>query len=75
MDRVRRNIMISANLDRELEAMARAVGETRSGLITRALARYMDDLDLDIARERALRHEKGETRSLTPAEMRRALAL
>ncbi len=67
--------MISANLDRELEAMAKAVGETRSGLISRALARYMDDLDLDIARERALHHERGKTRSLTPAEMRRALDL
>ncbi len=75
MDRVRRNIMISANLDRELEAMAKAVGETRSGLISRALARYMDELDLEIARERALRHERGETRALTPAEMRKALDL
>jgi predicted transcriptional regulator len=75
MDRIRRNIMIPSSLDKDLEAMAEALGETRSGLISKALARYLDSLDLEIARERARLHEKGKSKALTPAQMRKALGL
>ena len=75
MDRIRRNIMIPLSLDKDLEAMAEALGETRSGLISKALARYLDALDLEIARERAHRHEQGKSQPLTPAQMRKALGL
>ena len=75
MDRIRRNIMIPSSLDKDLEAMAEALGETRSGLISKALARYLDALDLEIARERARLHEQGKSQALTPAQMRKALGL
>ena len=73
MDRVRRNIMIPVSLDNELQAAAQTLGETRSGLISKALARYLDALDLEIALERARRHEQGKSKVLTPAQVRRAL--
>jgi hypothetical protein len=44
-------------------------------LIAKALANYLDILDLDIARERAQLLEEGETKALTPAQMRKALGL
>jgi predicted DNA-binding protein len=75
MDRIRRNIMIPVSLDNELEALAQTLGETRSGLISKALARYLDALDLEIALERARLHEQGKSQVLTPAQMRRALGL
>jgi predicted DNA-binding protein len=75
MDRIRRNIMIPLSLDNELEDMAELLGETRSGLISKALARYLDALDLEIARERARLHEQGKSKALTPAQMRKALGL
>ena len=73
MESVRRNIMIPASLDRELGAISEALGQTRSSLIAKALANYLDILDLDIARERAQLLEKGKTKALTPAQMRKAL--
>lgn len=73
MESVRRNIMIPASLDRELGAISEALGQTRSSLIAKALANYLDILDLDIARERAQLLEKGRTKALTPAQMRKAL--
>jgi len=73
MESVRRNIMIPASLDRELGAISEALGQTRSSLIAKALANYLDILDLDIARERAQLLEEGKTKALTPAQMRKAL--
>ena len=73
MESVRRNIMIPASLDRELGAISEALGQTRSSLIAKALANYLDMLDLDIARERARLLEEGKTKALTPAQMRKAL--
>ena len=67
--------MIPASLDKELDAMSEVLGETRSGLIGKALAHYFDMLDLDIARERARRIDSGKTRTMTPAEIRKALGL
>lgn len=75
MERVRRNIMIPAHLDKELDTMAEALGHTRSNVISNALSYYFDMLDLDIAKERARRIEAGKTKPLTPAELRKALGL
>ncbi len=65
--------MIPASLDRELGAISKALGQTRSSVIAKALANYLDILDLDIARERARFLEEGKTKALTPAQMRKAL--
>lgn len=73
MERVRRNIMIPASLDKELDTMSEALGDTRSSLVSKALGYYFDMLDLDIAKERARRIEAGETKPLTGADLRKAL--
>jgi predicted DNA-binding protein len=75
MERVRRNIMIPASLDRELDTMSEVLGDSRSSLVSRALSYYFDMLDLDIARDRARRLEAGKTKPLSPAELRKALGL
>jgi len=75
MESVRRNIMIPAALDKELDAMAEALGQSRSSLIAKALSNYFDMLDLDIARERARLLESGKTQPLTSAQMRKALGI
>lgn len=73
MDRVRRNIMLPASLDRELETISKTLGEKRSALISKALSYYFDFLDLEIAKQRARRFEAGESRALTSQELRKAL--
>lgn len=75
MERVRRNIMIPASLDKELDTMSEVLGDTRSSLVSRALSYYFDMLDLDIAKERARRIDAGKTTPLTPADLRKALGL
>jgi predicted DNA-binding protein len=75
MESVRRNITIPAALDRELAAVSKALGITRSSVIAKALANYLDILDLDIARERVRLLDEGKTRTLTSKQLRRPLAL
>ena len=75
MESVRRNVMIPASLDKELDAISETLGQTRSSLIAKALAYYFDILDLDIARERARLLEAGKTKPLTPAQIRKALGI
>ncbi len=67
--------MLPAGLDRELEDMAKSLGQKKSVLVAKALSHYFDILDLDIARERAQRSETGKSRELTPQELRKALGL
>jgi predicted DNA-binding protein len=67
--------MIPASLDRELDSFSEVLGESRSSLIAKALVSYFDILDLDIARERARQLDAGNTKPLTPAEIRKSLRL
>ena len=75
MASMRRNVMIPASLDKELDTISEALGQTRSSLIAKALSYYFDILDLDIARERARLLEAGKTKPLTPAQIRKALGI
>ncbi|MDD3981099.1 MAG: hypothetical protein RBT72_00845 [Spirochaetia bacterium] len=70
---VRRNIILSENLDKSLGEAATLLGEKKSGIISRALAQYLDRLDLEIARERASDYEANPASVLSAEELRRRL--
>jgi len=72
---VRRNIILSDELDRDIGAAAAARGEKRSRIVSKALCQYLDRLDLDLARERAEAYESGQDRGVDAAAMRERLGL
>ncbi len=59
---VRHNITIDAEVSRELENVAKELGEKKSTLIEKALTVYFDLLDLQVARKRLRDLEKGKTK-------------
>ena len=72
---VRRNIILSDSLDKSLGEAAVLLGEKKSGIVSKALAQYLDRLDLEIARERAAEYEAKPESSLGADELRRRLDL
>lgn len=64
---VRHNITLDEEVSRELETMARELGEKKSFIIEKALTAYFDLLDLKIARQRLKDLEKGKDKVI-PAE-------
>jgi predicted DNA-binding protein len=72
---VRRNIVLSSELDRELNATAKLLGRKRSAIVAKALSFYLDYVDLGLAKERALRYESGDDAGLTADELRAELGL
>ena len=72
---VRRNIILSDSLDRSLGEAAILLGEKKSGIVSKALAQYLDRLDLEVARERAVEYEATPESSLSADELRRRLDL
>ncbi len=67
MMQVRHNITLDEEVSRELETMARELGEKKSYIIEKALTAYFDLLDLKIARRRLKDLEKGKEKVI-PAE-------
>ncbi len=67
MMQVRHNITLDEEVSRELETMARELGEKKSFIIEKALTAYFDLLDLKIARQRLKDLEKGKDKVI-PAE-------
>ena len=59
---VRHNITIDAEVSKELEDLARELGEKKSTLIEKALEVYFDLLDLKIARKRLRDLEKRKSK-------------
>ncbi len=59
---VRHNITIDAEVSRELESLAKELGEKKSSLIEKALEVYFDLLDLKVARKRLKDLEKGKAK-------------
>jgi predicted DNA-binding protein len=59
---VRHNITIDAEVSRELESLAKELGEKKSSLIEKALTVYFDLLDLQVARKRLKEFEKGKAK-------------
>lgn len=72
---VRRNIVLSDEMDNELDSAARRLGRKRSELVGKALAFYLDYLDLDLARQRAAAYEAGQDKGLSAEELRKELEL
>jgi len=70
---VRRNIILSDRLDRSLSEAATLLAEKKSGIVSKALAQYLDRLDLSIAHERAAEYEANPEKSLSVDELRRRL--
>jgi len=75
MGTVRRNVILPDALDKELDAVAEMLKETKSNLITRALAYYLDLIDLTVARERARMVEQGEKKPKAAGDLKEALGL
>ncbi len=75
MGTVRRNVILPDALDKELDAVAEMLKETKSNLITRALAYYLDLVDLTVARERARLLERGDKRPKTVGDLKESLGL
>ncbi len=59
---VRHNITIDAEVSRELENVAKELGEKKSALIEKALTVYFDLLDLRVAKKRLKELEKGKAK-------------
>jgi len=72
---VRRNFILRDDLDRELSAAARHLGDKKSALVGKALSFYLDYLDLDLAKERAGKYDAGEDKGLSAEQLREELGL
>ncbi len=75
MGTVRRSFVLPEPLDKELDAVVELLKENKSTLVTRALAFYLDHLDLAVAKERARRFENGGRKSRNAAEIKESLEL
>ena len=62
MMQVRYNITLDEEVSRELETVARELGEKKSHIIEKALTAYFDLLDLKVARKRLQDLENGKAR-------------
>jgi predicted DNA-binding protein len=67
--------MLSEELDRELDSAARHLGDKKSAIVSKALSFYLDYLDLDLAKERARKYERGEDKGLSAEQLRTELGL
>jgi len=72
---VRHNITIDAEVSRELESLAKELGEKKSSLIEKALTVYFDLLDLRVARKRLQELEKGKTKLIDAADVWKDLGI
>jgi predicted DNA-binding protein len=72
---VRHNITIDADVSRELDAVARELGEKKSSIIEKSLTVYFDLLDLQMARKRLHDLKKGKAKLLSVEEVWKSLEL
>ena len=72
---VRRNFILSEDLDRELDAVARHLGDKKSTIVSKALLFYLDYLDLYLAKERAWKYERGKDKGLSAEQLKSELGL
>lgn len=54
---------------------ARHLGNKKSTIVGKALSFYLDYLDLDLAKERAWKYERGEDKGLSAEQLRSELGL
>ena len=72
---VRHNITIDADISKELENLARELGEKKSSIIEKSLEVYFDLLDLKLAKKRLRDLESGRDRLLDPEEVWKKLGI
>jgi predicted transcriptional regulator len=72
---VRHNITIDEDISKELESVARELGEKKSSIIEKALEVYFDLLDLKLAKKRLKDLESGRDRLLDPEEVWKKLGI
>ncbi len=71
----RLNITLEEELAKELEKIARELGEKKSRLIAKALTFYFDYLDTKIAEERLKKLEEGKTETIPAKDVFEKLGL
>jgi len=65
---IRHNITLDEDVSKELETMAKELGEKKSKIIEKALAVYFDLLDLKLAEKRMKDLEKGRDKLIDAEE-------
>lgn len=72
---MRHNITLDEEVSKELESVAKELGEKKSAIIEKALETYFDLLDLKLAKKRLADLDKGSDRLLDSEEVWKKLGL
>ena len=72
---VRHNITIDEDVSKELEDVAKELGEKKSAIVEKALETYFDLLDLKLAKRRLGNLKKGRDRVHDAAEVWKKLGI
>ena len=72
---VRHNITIDEDISKELEDVAKELGEKKSAIVEKALETYFDLLDLKLAKRRLGNLKKGRDRVHDAAEVWKKVGL
>jgi predicted DNA-binding protein len=72
---VRHNISLDEEVSKELETMAKELGEKKSKIIEKALTVYFDLLDLELAKKRMKELEKGKDKIIDAEEVWKDLGI
>ncbi len=72
---MRHNITLDEEISKELETVARELGEKKSNIIEKALAVYFDLLDLKIAQKRLKALKEGRDRLVDAEDVWKRLGL
>ena len=72
---VRHNISLDEEVSKELETMAKELGEKKSKIIEKALTVYFDLLDLKLAKKRMKELEKGRDKIVDEEEVWKDLGI
>ncbi len=72
---VRHNITLDEDVSKELDTMAKELGEKKSKIIEKALTVYFDILDLKLAETRMKELEKGRDKLIDAEEVWKNLGI
>jgi predicted DNA-binding protein len=72
---VRHNVTLDEEVSRELETMAKELGEKKSSIIEKALTVYFDLLDLKLAKKRMKELESGRDKLIDADEAWKKLGI
>jgi len=72
---VRHNITLDEEISKELDAVAKELGEKKSKIIEKALTVYFDLLDLKIAKKRMKELEEGRDKLIDAEEVWKNLGI